>query len=297
MRTTSQVAKLTGISVRTLQYYDEINLLNPSQLTSSGYRLYDDEDLKKLQQILFFKELDFKLKEIKAIIGQPDYCQIEVYKKQKKLLSLKRDRLNRLISLLDKLEKGESRMSFTEFDLSEYIDALEQFKTSEPDQIIKYWGSVESFDKLIEKVKEDEPHLAQLAVKQFGSVEKYTEAMKNNLAHFSELMEQADGMRESIDTLMKKNDDLHVRLTADMDREVSSPEVQRALQEIIELSQDSLMGMAVGDGYWNMVIESYENEINKAITDQKYGEGASDYIADALRYYFTSKYKKGCVSI
>ena len=284
MRTTSQVAKLTGISVRTLQYYDEINLLNPSQLTSSGYRLYDDEDLKKLQQILFFKELDFKLKEIKAIIGQPDYCQIEVYKKQKKLLSLKRDRLNRLISLLDKLEKGESRMSFTEFDLSEYIDALEQFKTSEPDQIIKYWGSVESFDKLIEKVKEDEPHLAQLAVKQFGSVEKYTEAMKNNLAHFSELMEQADGMRESIDTLMKKNDDLHVRLTADMDREVSSPEVQRALQEIIELSQDSLMGM--GDGYWNMVIESYENEINKAITDQKYGEGASDYIADALRYYF-----------
>ena len=137
-------------------------------------------------------------------------------------------------------------MSFTEFDLSEYIDALEQFKTSEPDQIIKYWGSVESFDKLIEKVKEDEPHLAQLAVKQFGSVEKYTEAMKNNLAHFSELMEQADGMRESIDTLMKKNDDLHVRLTADMDREVSSPEVQRALQEIIELSQDSLMGMAVG---------------------------------------------------
>ena len=286
MRTTSQVAKLTGISVRTLQYYDEINLLNPSQLTSSGYRLYDDEDLKKLQQILFFKELDFKLKEIKAIIGQPDYCQIEVYKKQKKLLSLKRDRLNRLISLLDKLEKGESRMSFTEFDLSEYIDALEQFKTSEPDQIIKYWGSVESFDKLIEKVKEDEPHLAQLAVKQFGSVEKYTEAMKNNLAHFSELMEQADGMRESIDTLMKKNDDLHVRLTADMDREVSSPEVQRALQEIIELSQDSLMGMAVGDGYWNMVIESYENEINKAITDQRYGEGASDYIADALRYYF-----------
>ncbi len=72
-----------------------------------------------------------------------------------------------------------------------------------------------------------------------------------------------------------------------MDREVSSPEVQRALQEIIELSQDSLMGMDVGDGYWNMVIESYENEINKAITDQKkYGEGASDYIADALRYYF-----------
>ena len=53
MRTTSQVAKLTGISVRTLQYYDEINLLNPSQLTSSGYRLYDDEDLKNCSRSYF----------------------------------------------------------------------------------------------------------------------------------------------------------------------------------------------------------------------------------------------------
>ena len=64
MRTISQVAELTGISTRTLQYYDEIGLLKPSELTESGYRLYDDEALQKLQQILFFKELGFKLKEI-----------------------------------------------------------------------------------------------------------------------------------------------------------------------------------------------------------------------------------------
>ena len=59
MKTVSQVAKLTGISTRTLQYYDEIGLLKPSGLTSSGYRLYDDETLQALQQILFFKELGF----------------------------------------------------------------------------------------------------------------------------------------------------------------------------------------------------------------------------------------------
>ena len=65
MKTISQVAKLTGISKRTLQYYDEIGLLKPSDFTSSDYRLYNDDALQKLQQILFFKELDFKLKEIK----------------------------------------------------------------------------------------------------------------------------------------------------------------------------------------------------------------------------------------
>ena len=68
MKTISQVADLTGVSTRTLQYYDEINLLKPSKLTPSGYRLYDDEALHKLQQILFFKELDFKLKEIRYIL-------------------------------------------------------------------------------------------------------------------------------------------------------------------------------------------------------------------------------------
>lgn len=59
MKSISQVARLTGISIRTLQYYDEIGLLKPSELTASGYRLYNDEALQTLQQILFFKELDF----------------------------------------------------------------------------------------------------------------------------------------------------------------------------------------------------------------------------------------------
>ncbi len=73
MRTISQVAELTGISTRTLQYYDEIGLLKPGGLTGSGYRLYDDEALQMLQQILFFKELGFKLKEIKKILEKPDF--------------------------------------------------------------------------------------------------------------------------------------------------------------------------------------------------------------------------------
>jgi DNA-binding transcriptional MerR regulator len=107
MKTISQVAELTGISTRTLQYYDEIGLLKPSELTPSGYRLYSDEVLQKLQQILFFKELDFKLKEINEILQKPEFDKMEAFKKQKKLLCLKRDRIDKLIELLDRLEKGE----------------------------------------------------------------------------------------------------------------------------------------------------------------------------------------------
>lgn len=91
MRTTSQVAELTGISIRTLQYYDEMGLLKPSELTQSGYRLYNDEALQKLQQILFFRELGFKLKDIREILEKPDFDRIACFKKQKELLLLKRN--------------------------------------------------------------------------------------------------------------------------------------------------------------------------------------------------------------
>ena len=81
IKTVKQVSELTGISVRTLQYYDEIGLLAPTKLTDSGYRLYDDAALGTLQQILFFKELDFSLKEI---MREP-YFTFE-YKKTSELL-------------------------------------------------------------------------------------------------------------------------------------------------------------------------------------------------------------------
>ena len=70
-------------------------------------------------------------------------------------------------------------MSFKEFDLSDYINTLENFKSNKTDEIIKHWGSIENFNMFIQKVKDDESEVAKLAIKLFGSVEKYTEAMKN----------------------------------------------------------------------------------------------------------------------
>ena len=286
MKTISQVASLTGISTRTLQYYDEIDLLKPSELTPSGYRLYNDEALEKLQQILFYKELNFKLNEIKEILQKPEYDKIEAFKKQKKLLSLKRSRIDKLIALLERLEKGESCMSFKEFDLSEYIEALEQFKNEKSEEVIKHWGSIENFNQFIQKIKDDESNAAQLAIKQFGSIEKYTEAMKYNLEHFSEIMEQIDEVSQNADEILKKSDELFLQLTADISKDVTTEEIQDIVREIVEFTNKNNSIVDMGEGYWDFVIDSYSNEVAKGITEKKYGAGSPDYIARELKLYF-----------
>ena len=143
MKSISQVAKLTGVSIRTLQYYDEIGLLKPSELTAAGYRMYDDNALQTLQQILFFKELGFPLKEIKEILEKPDFNRIAAFKKQKELFRLKRDRLDRLIQLLERLEKGEQCMSFKEFDMNE----IEENKKKYAKEVKERWGTSKAYEE------------------------------------------------------------------------------------------------------------------------------------------------------
>ena len=283
MRTISQVAELTGISIRTLQYYDEIGLLKPSELTQSGYRLYNDEALQKLQQILFFKELGFKLKDIREILEKPDFDRIAAFKKQKELLLLKRNRTDRLIQLLSRLEKGEQCMSFKEFDLSDYIIALEDFKSNQTEEIIKYWGSIENYDLFIQKIKDDETNLAKIAIKQFGSVEKYTEAMKYNLEHFSEIMEKQ--LSEETREIGKQSDILYGQLTSDLSEDVASPRIQSVVHELLQFIQKNSTSISLGKPYINVLIDTYSNDYIKRVTDSKYEKGASDYIVKAFRYY------------
>ena len=181
MRTVKQVSDLTGVSVRTLHYYDEIGLLKPSEITEAGYRLYDDEALKTLQQILFFKELDIPLKDVKEIMMSPYFDKMQALKNQKKLLMLKRKRLNGLIELINKTLKGESTMNFKEFDMSEYYNVLEEFKTEHEDKVIEIYGSVDKYNDHIEKCKSKEDEIAKMAIKKYGSIEKYAKALKKNL--------------------------------------------------------------------------------------------------------------------
>lgn len=121
-----EVANLTGVSVRTLHHYDRVGLLQPEAVTSAGYRLYSDKDLERLQQILFFKEMEFTLHEIKNILDRPDFNREEVLKKHMELLLTKKKRLEKIILTVEEtiasIEGGyqmEEKDMFKGFDMTE----------------------------------------------------------------------------------------------------------------------------------------------------------------------------------
>ena len=103
-----EFAELTGVSVRTLHYYDEIGLLKPSEVDAqNGYRFYDEKSLERMQEILFYRELDFSLKTIAEILSSPDYDKQQALSRQRQLLLAKKERLEQLIAAIDSVEKGE----------------------------------------------------------------------------------------------------------------------------------------------------------------------------------------------
>ena len=174
-------------------------------------------------------------------------------------------------------------MSFKEFDLSDYITALEDFKNNSTDDVIKYFGSIKNFDMCIQKVRDNESEAAKLAIKQFGSIEKYIEAMKHNLEHFSELMETQ--LTEEVKEIGKQSDILYGRLTADLSEDVSSPNIQSIVDELLQLIQKNSANVSLDKPYINVLIDTYSSDYIKSMTDSKYGKGASDYIVKAFRYY------------
>ena len=105
MKTVKEISQITGISVRTLHYYDEIGLLKPTAKTEAGYRLYDDKALETLRQILFFREFDIPLKEIRSLLDAPDLDERQILKMQKQMLTAKRDRIDRMIASIDNILK------------------------------------------------------------------------------------------------------------------------------------------------------------------------------------------------
>ncbi len=138
MFTVNEVSKIAGISVRTLQYYDKIGLLPPSGFTDSGYRLYNENSLEKLQTILLFRELEFPLKEIKKIIENPDFDKEKAFSEQIKILKLRREQIDSLISLAEKLKNKEEKiLDFSAFDKTKLKEYEAEAK--------KKWGKTSAF--------------------------------------------------------------------------------------------------------------------------------------------------------
>ena len=146
MKTVHEVSKLTGVSIRTLQYYDKIGLLSPAERTAAGYRLYDDTALERLQQILLFRELEFPLTEIKTILSSPDFDRDKALSQQIELLTLKKERLEGIIHLARELQskqKGEAIMDFNAFDTKQLDEYAERAK--------KEWGDTKEYAEFSEK--------------------------------------------------------------------------------------------------------------------------------------------------
>jgi len=138
--TINQAAKLCGITVRTLHYYDEVGLLTPSLIAENGYRLYDENALKRLQEILFFKQLNMPLKDIREIMENPIYDKNEALQKHRKLLVLQRVRLDKLIKLLDDNLESD-KLNLKEFDMTEIKQQINKYK----EEVKQRWGSTEAY--------------------------------------------------------------------------------------------------------------------------------------------------------
>lgn len=146
MMTVHEVSRRTGVSVRTLQYYDNIGLLHPAEYTQAGYRLYDDTALEKLQQILLFRELEFPLKEIRRILDSPSFDRDKALEQQITLLTMKKEHLEALIELAWNIKtKGAKDMDFSAFDTKKMEEYAAQAKAA--------WGETPAYHEFEEKSK------------------------------------------------------------------------------------------------------------------------------------------------
>ncbi len=178
MKTVNEVSKLAGVSIRTLQYYDKIGLLRPTEYTESGYRLYDDAALERLQQILLFRELEFPLKDIKDIVTRSDFDKRKALDHQMELLELKKEHIENLISMCRDLKrKGVKKLDFTAFDTSR----IEEYSRRAKEQ----WGSTPEYKEYEEKsknrTKTDEKEIMKGLMKvfeEFGTMKEMDPASK-----------------------------------------------------------------------------------------------------------------------
>ena len=175
MMTVRQVSELTGVSIRTLRYYDEIGLLPPADHSEGGYRLYDDTALERLQQILLFRELEFPLKDIVRIVSSPGFDRRKAIEQQIELLELKRERLDRLIDFARGIKViGVRAVDFTAFDTSKIDEYTERAK--------KKWGDTDAYKEFEQKKRSDSEN---------------RQVMEDFMQIFAEFGELKDGSPES----------------------------------------------------------------------------------------------------
>ena len=283
MRTVKEMSDLTGVSVRTLHYYDEIGLLNPTEKSEAGYRLYDDKALDTLQQILFFREFDISLKEIKRVMDNPALDRTQILQMQKKMLVAKKERMERLIAGIDDILKGESRMNFEIFNKTELEEMWDSMAAnmSEDQKLlfIDHYGSMEEWRKqfLTNASSEAVQKNFRKIVEWYGSKEKALEASKN------------PGNSEIFPAYQKRLDAIMKKLADKKGCDVNSFEVRELIGEYDFLSRQ-MYQMEDVSVLMKEIASAYQNnpEIQKA-QDDVYGEGVSEFIGRAMEAFYLER--------
>lgn len=191
MMTVNEVSKLTGVSIRTLQYYDKIGLLKPSKYSQSGYRLYDDTALEMLKQILLFRELKFPLKEIKEIISRPNFDRNKVLEQQITLLTMKKEHLENLIDFARRIQlTGGKTMDFSVFDTSKMDEYAKQAK--------EQWGKTPEYKEFEQKSRDRSKEEEGLIMERFMQLFREFGKLKEDGAGTVDVQSQVKKLQDFI---------------------------------------------------------------------------------------------------
>lgn len=279
MMTVKELSKLTGISVRTLHYYDEIGLFLPTEKSEAGYRLYDDKALEILQQILFFREFDIPLKDIKAVMENPELEKNEILKMQRNMLIKKKERIEKLIKSIDDILKGDNNMDFTIFNKTELEEMFQNMIELMPDDIknlsIKEFGSIEEWKKHYIEVSSSEEMQKSYrkVVEWFGGKDKFMEISQKPISK-----ELAISYTKRLDSILQKLAD---KIGCDVDyfevKEIIG-ELGVVMKQITQIKKEK--------GLMLSYVSYYRNEKIKPKIDEKYGEGASEFFAKAIEEFY-----------
>ncbi len=277
MKTVKEVSEITGVSIRTMRYYDEIGLLKPTELTEAGYRLYDNKALEKLQEIMFYRELEIPLIDIKKIMDTPNYDKEQALLTQKTLLEQKRNRLNGIIELITDVMKGVNTMSFEAFtneDVQKIVNhTLECMSKENLDEQVQKYGSMEKYKEFLVSGFANEQATADL-LKWYGSKEKAMEAVM-----------QSTGNTEEIKQEQEENAKIYKQFMAA--KEADNMDMAHSAVEMLAENYKKMFAL---DNARNILLdlakEYLQSEKLAEITDNQYGNGCSEYVAHAIQHYY-----------
>lgn len=279
MMTVKEIAELTHISARTLHYYDEIGLLEPTAKSEAGYRLYDDKALETLQQILFFREFDISLKEIKALMNSPVFDRNQILQMQRKMLVAKKERMERLIASIDDILRGENRMDFSVFTKQETEEMFQTMVERMPEQIkgmaVSEFGSIEEWRKHYLEVMSSEKMQENYAkvIEWYGSKDAFLEAAGHPVSR-----EVAESFGKRVDSILRK---LMERKNLPRDSfEFKEPvaEYGFVMKMLYQIKDEKPLMQSVA--------QSYRDPLTQKKTDEIYGDGAAEYFAEAIELFY-----------